>query len=172
MIRKSTKLKIIIAVSAVAVLTAAAGVTYALVGETMMNDSNSTQQSTIVSTQNRPVIYATEDGFTRYLQSVQNGTSIIDKEHVHQAPTVDWNEQAIASVPFSILSSQSYRSISIETVDGKKTIIVDILDSPKGCFVTQDNKEHVAFIAINQSETAADFAVSTRIFVNDAGCNN
>lgn len=171
MIRRSTKLKVIVAVIALAVLTTA-GVTYALVGETIMKDTDKDTQSTIVTTQTRPTVYTTEDSFARYYQTVQNGNSLIDAEHVHDVPVIDWNEQAIVAVPFSILSSQSFQSVAIEAIDSKKTIIVTVLDSPKGCMVTQDNKEHVAFIPVSQADAADPLSINLRIQSNDIGCNN
>ncbi len=155
---------------AVVLIIAALGTLYIVSSNQSANNQTSdTTELPVQNTEYHPVVYATQDAFMRYLQELSNN-SIVNQEHIHTTQDIDWNEQAILAVQFSLPTSHSYRSVSVEQVEGRDTVIVDVLGAAKGCYYVQVNHEHVAFVRIDQADTDKVYGVVLRITPNEASC--
>ncbi len=128
------------------------------------------KESQVVTTDYRPMTFQTQDELARYLQTLKTISGLKD-ENIHAIPTTDWNSQGVLAVPFNIPAAESYRSIAIETIEGKMSVVIDVLGEAQGCSSVQINIDHVAFVTIDQSELDDIFAVVKRITPNSARCD-
>lgn len=118
----------------------------------------------------RPQILATNDAYVRYVQNLTAGDiKRVDESRIHDAENIDWNEDVLAAIEFSLLSSRTFTGASIESIDGVRSYVIDIIDVAKGCMVTQDNVLHVAFV--KQTSNDANLPVILRTTPNTASCD-
>jgi len=172
--RMTRRTKAITVLSVLAVLVIASVATYLLwPGSESRNNNDDARSGREMTTQmldTRATVYATQDSFVRYMQTAQSDEKI-KQEYIHDAPTVEWNEQALVGVKFDIPVFQEYRTVGLEEVDGVKTVVIDVLDRSDNCMASpQVNYEHIAFVRIDQSETKDTYPVMIRVTPNEASC--
>ena len=169
----TNRLKIALIVAALIVVAGAGAVTYAVT-----NPSNKTiepeisTEPVVTAMELKPSVYVTQDGLSRYVKSLESSGDIqkIRPNDIHDIPDLDWNEEAIVAVQFSLPAGQSYQSAAIETVDGEKAIVVDVLGVAQGCNTVAVNYEHVAFVKISQDDAQKSYKAILRTTPNTASC--
>lgn len=118
----------------------------------------------------RPQLIVTNDAYVRYVQNLTAGDiKRIDENRIHDAENVDWNEDRLAAIEFTLLSSRTFTGASIEAIDDVRSYVIDIIDVAKGCMVTQDEVLHVAFV--KQTSNDVNLPVIIRTTPNTASCD-
>jgi len=159
-----------LALIAVAVLCAIGAVLVTILYLQSMNNTQEPQESSKKELSHQPTqtLNARSDRLTSreevdsYLQGVHQATPrLIKEQYVHDTPKVDWKEQDIVAVQFSMYAARTFKGIEIEDVDGMETIVVTTQEPSTNCPSAQVNELNIAFVAVPKN--TVDYPLAQRI---------
>lgn len=117
-----------------------------------------------------PQLLTTSDALLRYVQDVTKGdTPTVDESHIYYPKAIDWNTQTVVALQFLLLNAKTVTGASIDTVNGQKAYVIDVLDVSQCGAVPQVSSTHLALIAQTSSDTA--LPVVLRTTPNTASCD-
>jgi len=84
-----------------------------------------------------------------YIKDVSQGeVTLIKEQNVHDIPKINWQNQDVVAVQFSMYTARTFKSIELETIDGVETIVITIQEPSTNCPSAQIDELHAAFVAV------------------------